>query len=323
MKKVKIKNKKKMIFRLLTLFIIFIILFFMLSNIKNKKNNNSSQIRLIINNEEYSNNLKKQIYVTSENTVYISIEDIKNIYDKDIFLDQENNQIITTYKTKIAVISLENSSIRINGTNVGEISSIIKDGENYYIPISDLTSVYNIEINVFKENKIVIIDSLDEELSKGGIAKNTSVKEKQKIFSKTLSKVKKEEPIVIIEKYDNGWTKVRTENGIIGYIKQKLIKDEKSIRQKLELSSISSNEDKKKIIEASNIKISQIENYDLREKYIEEVILEIVQNEYKTLCIDFKNIEKINEYLDRLIIEAKPRLLEYGKNLEIINNIQI
>ena len=144
-------------------------------------------------------------------------------------------------------------------------------------------------------------------------------KQEQKLFAKTISKTKKDEEIVIIDKYDNGWTKIRTSEGIIGFIKQKYIKNEKIIRQKLNLIVSNSVEGKKKIIDASKIENSQIKNYDLREKYIEEIMLEMLQKEYKILCIDFGNVKEKSEYLERLIIESKPRLLEYAKILEIIN----
>ena len=320
MKKIKIKNKKKAKSRIFLLFIILIILFFIIGNYKSKNNNNLSQIILLINNEDYSTKLINPIYITTQNTVYMSIEDIKNIYDENILLDTDNNQIITTYKTKIAVINIENNTVRINGTQIEDSLKVICNSEKYYIPISNLTSVFNIEINLFQNNKIVAIDSLDEELLKGTITKKTSLKQEQKLFSKTIYKIKKNETVVIIEKYDNGWSKIRTEEGIIGYIKQKKIKDEKIVRQKLDISqSIDVNEVKTKVIDASTIKDSEIQDYDLREKYIEKIILNMIEDEYKTLCIDFNEKKAYNEYLNRLIIEFKPRLLEYGKKLEVIN----
>ena len=154
---------------------------------------------------------------------------------------------------------------------------------------------------------------------KGYSAKKISLKEEQKFFSKTIDKIKKDEEIIIIEKYNNGWAKIRTSEGITGYIKQKNIKDEKEIRQKLELTNLNMNNEKKKIIDASKIKDSQINNYEEREKYIEELMLEMILKEYNVLTIDFNNVKEYNNNLERLIIESKPRLLEYGKILEVIN----
>lgn len=321
MKQIKIKNTKKAITRIITLLAIIIVLFSVIYiiNENSKKINNIIKTRLIINNEDYTINLEKPIYLTSNNTVYLSVNDIKTIYDENILLDEDNKEIITTYKTKVAVINFDVNTIRINGTQVGKITGIINDSENYYLPITDLKSVYNIEINVFEKNNIVTIDSLDEKMIKGYTNKKTSVKKEPKFFSKTITKIKKDEQIVIIEKFNNGWVEIRSSDGIIGYIKQKTIKDEKEIRQKLDLLLANLKEENKKTIDVSEIKISQIENYNLREKYIEEIILDIIQKDYNVLCIDFKNIKEYNKYLDRFIIELKPRLLEYGINFEILN----
>ena len=319
MKKIKIKNKKKIKSKILVLLFLIIILFTVIPKINNKKVDSTNIISLIINNEDYTNNLIRQIYLSTNNTVYVSIDDIKKIYDENILLDEEKKEIITTYKTKIAVINIEDNTIRINGTQAGKITGIINESENYYLPISDLKNVYNFEINVFEKNKIIAIYSLDEKMVKGYSAKKISLKEEQKFFSKTIAKIKKDDEIVIIEKYNNGWAKIRTSEGITGYIKQKNIKDEKEIRQKLELTNLNMNNEKKKIIDASKIKDSQINNYEEREKYIEELMLEMIQKEYNVLTIDFNNVKEYNNNLERLIIESKPRLLEYGKILEVIN----
>ena len=319
MKKIKIKNKKKTKSKILVLLFLIIILFTVIPKINNKKVDSTNTISLIINNEDYTNNLIKQIYLSTNNTVYLSIDDIKKIYDENILLDEEKKEIISTYKNKIAVINIEDNTIRINGTQSGKITGIINESENYYLPISDLKNVYNFEINVFEKNKIIAIYSLDEKMVKGYSAKKISLKEEQKFFSKTIAKIKKDEEIIIIEKYNNGWAKIRTSEGITGYIKQKNIKDEKEIRQKLELTNLNMNNEKKKIIDASIIKDSQINNYEEREKYIEELMLEMIQKEYNVLTIDFNNVKEYNNNLERLIIESKPRLLEYGKILEVIN----
>ena len=44
-------------------------------------------------------------------------QDLGNFFDKYIYEDTQNNQIITTYDTKIAAISLDENKISINGVS--------------------------------------------------------------------------------------------------------------------------------------------------------------------------------------------------------------
>ena len=81
-----------------------------------------------------------------------------------------------------------------------------------------MKSVYNVDVKYSKETGIVTIDSLDKEQKMGNSSDDTNVKYKPTIFSKTLDKIKKGESVVVIEKKD-GWNKIRTSKGIIGYIK--------------------------------------------------------------------------------------------------------
>ena len=60
---------------------------------------------LVINNGNISN-LKHDILI-EDDVIYISKDDIKNFFDRYIYLDEENNQIITTYDKKIATIGFE------------------------------------------------------------------------------------------------------------------------------------------------------------------------------------------------------------------------
>lgn len=62
-------------------------------------------------------------------------------------------------------------------------------------------------------------------------SKNMSVKYKAKGFSRTVDKVKKGESVVLVSKLENGWAKIRTQKGILGYVKQDSLTNEISIRQ--------------------------------------------------------------------------------------------
>lgn len=197
-----------------------------------KKDPNEEKINFIINNNNVTAKLKHDIWMNENDIVYASMEDLENYFDGQIYYDKQNNQIITTSDTKVAVLSLEESKMVINGSEVRLVSGAVKKEGNFYLPISEMGKVYNVEINNIN-NKVITLDSLDRELVKADLTKNVSVKYNTKCIAKTVDKVKKGSKVVIISEKD-GFSKIRTENGKIGYIKSDKLTNKTTVREKLD-----------------------------------------------------------------------------------------
>lgn len=199
--------------------------------------------KLIINNNDVTSSLKFDIYIDENEVVYISTKDIANFFDEDIFYDNEYDQIITSSDTKLAVLPLNSKEIYVNSSKIKIYGQAIKKDDNFYLPFSEMGKVYNAETKYVKESEIVTIDSLDKGQKKANASKNISVKYKPTIFSKTVDSVKQGESFVLIETKDNGWSKIRTSNGIIGYTKdvtniytvREEMKEEKQINGKVSI----------------------------------------------------------------------------------------
>ena len=178
-----------------------------------------NKVNIIINNNNVTSSLKFDSYIDENDVVYISTKDIANFFDENIFYDNKYDQIITTSDTKVAVLPIENKEIYINSSKVTVYGTAIKKDNNFYLPFSELENIYNVDVNYKKESNIVTIDSLDREQKNGNASKNINIKYMPTMFSKTVDKIKKGESLIVIDKLKNGWYKVRTKNGIIGYTK--------------------------------------------------------------------------------------------------------
>ena len=227
------KNKKKKILigLIITLIIITLGIIIFFNGIM--KDPNSGKIQIIINNNNITAKLKNAAYVNEKNVVYMSMADVKVFLDNYIYSDKENNQIITTYGEKIGVLSLNENKININDANLSLISGVETQNEQIYIPISLMSNVYNMEMTFIKDKKILTMDSLDRELIKMDTAKKLKVRSKNTVFSRPVDKLKKGEKVILIER-KNGWSKIRTSNGKIGYVKSSGLQNEVYVRQKLE-----------------------------------------------------------------------------------------
>lgn len=178
----------------------------------------STKTRVIINNSNVTASLKKDVIVDDSQNIYLSMQDVKNFFDENITFDKKYNQIITSSDTKLATLELDKELMYVNGSKVNIYATIKEQDDTYYLPFSELKDVYNVDIKYSKEKNLITIDSLDREQKMANSAKTAGVKYLPTTFSKNVDKVKKGDSVVIIEQKD-GWYKVRTQNGEIGYLK--------------------------------------------------------------------------------------------------------
>ncbi len=197
-----------------------------------KKDPNEGKINFIINNNNVTGKLKHDIWINENNIAYASMEDLRNYFDGQIYYDKANNQIITTSDTKVAVLSLNDKKMVVNGSEVKLVSGALRKDGTFYLPISEMGKVYNVEINNIN-NKVITLDSLDRELIKADVSKNVSAKYNTKLIAKTVDKLKQGSKVVVISEKD-GYSRIRTENGKIGYIKSDKLTNKTIVREKLE-----------------------------------------------------------------------------------------
>ena len=188
--------------------------------------------KVVINNSDVTTSLKLEPWVNENGIVYLSTKDIANFFDKHIFYDNTYEQIITSSDTKLASIEIGKKEMYVNSSKVNIYGEAIKKDGNFYLPFSEMQKVYNIEVKYIEDTKTIMIDSLDRKQEMATITKDTAIKYLPTTFAKTVDKVEKGNSVVAIEKQENGWMKVRTANGILGYTKD--ITNIRTIRQEME-----------------------------------------------------------------------------------------
>ena len=222
-------KRKKIVFIIIGIIILGIIAYIANDYIVIGKNKTTN---LVINNRNVSGNLKKDILIEN-GEIYISKQDLGNFFDKYIYEDKDTEQIITTYNKKIAEIGFDKNIVTINGSEKTTYAHAIKKDDTIYLPISELKDVYDIEINNIESTKVLVIDSLSKEQRKAILNSNQPVKSSTKFIAKTVDRVKKGECVIVISN-ENGYAKIRTEDGKIGYVKSKKLANEVVSRQNME-----------------------------------------------------------------------------------------
>ena len=237
------KQKSNILFKIVII-AIFITIVGLITNIAPNyiRNEIKDKINVIINNNDVTKSMKYDIYI-EDDVIYMSTKDIANFFDEDIYYDNMYDQIITTSDVKVATLKLQEKEMSVNGSRVKIYGMATKKDGNFYLPFSELNDVYNVEVKYIKESNILTIDSLDRKQEKANVSKDIRVKYKPTVFSKTVDKVKKADSVIVISKLDNGWAKIRTNAGVIGYTKditniytvREEMKIEKQIKEQVSL----------------------------------------------------------------------------------------
>lgn len=233
------KEKRLYIYKLIVVLVFALAVWFVLKTATNYiKDDIVGKTNLVINNSNTTKNLKNDVIVEN-GVVYVSTKDIANFFDDHIFYDNKYDQIITTSETKVATLKLNENKAKVNGSTVDLVASAKKIGEQFYLPFSEISeSVYNVETTYIKDTNTVVVVSLDRELTYANSSKKNSVKSNPTMFSKTVDKIEKGDNVTVVPSKngdENGWTKVTTENGKIGYVKTTTLANTKKIRDNLEM----------------------------------------------------------------------------------------
>ena len=221
------KAVKITVITIIALFIIFVVAM-ILNNYIILDNNETTN--LVINNRNVTVDLRNDVLIEND-IIYLSEADITNFFDKHLYLEEETNKIITTYGNKIAEIGFDENVININGTDK-EISAHAEErnGE-IYLPISEMSDVYDIEIQNIPETKVITMDSLDREQKRANVTKSAAVKSSSNFISRTVDRVEKGEAVIVIS-VDGNYARIRTSDGKIGIIKSNILENEVIAREK-------------------------------------------------------------------------------------------
>ncbi len=203
----------------------------------------ADRTNLVINNNNITRNVKNDIIIEN-NTIYLSADDVKNFFDEYLEVEEKNQRIITTSATKTAVLPYEGRNIYVNGSDTTIAHSLLQRNGTIYLPITDLTNIYNIEVKYSSNTNVITIDSLNRKYVQATAGKNLSIKYLPTYLSKTVDKVNSGDTLILVQDRENGgnviedgWIKVRTLNGKLGYVKEENISNETTVREDEDLGT--------------------------------------------------------------------------------------
>lgn len=182
----------------------------------------SDELYLVIEDELY---LEDRPVILDDNILYISLDIIKENIDHNLFYDQEEEMVIFTDKERVTRFVVGENKGSTNYKEFFVNSPIKKIEEKIYIPEEILYIHYDFNIDYFKDTNAVVLDKPNYKyplgeviLEKGDIRVN---------FDKKSPIVLQNIPVgTMLSVFEElkDWYKVRTFDGIIGYMEKKYLK---------------------------------------------------------------------------------------------------
>lgn len=151
--------------------------------------------------------------------VYLDYQAVRQYLNQRFYWDSNEN--ILRYTTDSDVISVnagESSYMVGKKKNTAEYAIVKVDGEAVYLALEFIQQYTNIDFTVNAEPNRVQITAAWGEVSRADVRKKTAIRVKGGIKSPIVADVAKGSRVTVIDSGDN-WSRVCTEDGMIGYLK--------------------------------------------------------------------------------------------------------
>lgn len=166
-----------------------------------------------------------------DGTVYVDYETVHDRFNERFYWDTNENVLLYTLPDKLITVPAGSNTYQLDKENVTAAYTIVRNDSNVMYMALDFVEQYTNMTHVVYENpNRVVITSKWEEIETASAKKETELRRKGGIKSPILKELTKEEKLIVLEPGED-WTKVATEDGMIGYLKSKFLgSSEKTVR---------------------------------------------------------------------------------------------
>ena len=161
-----------------------------------------------------------------DEAAYVDYQAVKDELNDYFYWDSENNTMLYTMPTDIVQIPAGSSSYTADGKAQSLTYNIVLiDGSQTYISLDFVKQYTDISFEIFHEPDRIVINKVRGDVTVASIRKKGKVRTLGGIKSPILREVEKNEVVRILEPMED-WTKILTQDGYIGYIKNdRLVKE--------------------------------------------------------------------------------------------------
>ena len=168
--------------------------------------------------------------------VYVAYNIVRDYINSRFYWDPNENVLLYMLPEDMISVDVGSKDYSISKKKKSEDYVILKtEGNTAYIALDFVQQYTNIDYEVSNNPDHVMIRTKWGKTDVATVKKNTQVRYQGGVKSPVLAELKKKDEVTVVESERN-WKKVRTADGVIGYVKNKTLKNEekKNITRKFE-----------------------------------------------------------------------------------------
>ena len=160
-----------------------------------------------------------------EGRPYVEYSVVRDYLNERFYLDMNENILLYTLPTGTIRADVGSKEYALQKERESREYVILKmEGNTAYIALEFVQEYTDLEFEVFEQpNRVMIVSDWDTMVAE--VKKTTQVRIKDGVKEAILTNVSKKNKVTIIKDNAN-WKKVRTEDGVVGYIKESCLKKE-------------------------------------------------------------------------------------------------
>ena len=164
---------------------------------------------------------KSPIYQNED--IYLPVDFVKQYIDKYIYWDKDENTLTITNENNVITMQTDELEYFVNNTPLElDLPAYNIDGIAY-IPRLFLEDFYGLKFRYIEDTKILSITK--NNYKKAILLKNSKLKKDANKISPYIEKLEKGDTIYFYDEAVNGYTKVETDKGYIGFVPTKLLEN--------------------------------------------------------------------------------------------------
>ena len=291
----------------------------------------------------------------SDGKAYVAYDVVRDYINSRFYWDSNENVLLYMLPKDMISVDVGSKDYSVSREKKSEDYVILKtEGNTAYIALDFVQQYTNIDYEMSSNPDHVMIRTKWGKTDVATVKKNTQVRYQGGVKSPVLAELKKKDEVTIIESEEN-WKKIRTKEGVIGYVKNNTLKNEekKNITRKFDEQNYSSiskdytinmawhaSSDYVSYAHQQNIEVwmtvrdfdggisSEQESYELlsytsrRETLITQLIAEALRVGVDGINVDFEKIsDKCGEHYIEFIRELSVKCRQNGLVLSVDNYV--
>ena len=183
-----------------------------------------NELGVTVNNKVIKNSDGNAVGRLIDGEAYVEYSVVRDYINERFYWDPNENIMLYTLPNGNVSVEVGSKDYTEVTEKKSETYTILKtEGRTAYIAVPFIQQYTNMDYNIYKTPNRIAITSSWGEIESAIVKKQTEVRYQGGVKSPILTEVKKSDKVTVLEDED-GWKKIATEDGFVGYVKTRTLK---------------------------------------------------------------------------------------------------